>query len=613
MTAPNVPLEVGSFTAAAGTNRLRINRGQSATNYLELADDGNAVIRANGITNTAGGITFEQKTNSAESFSERMRIDGVGNVGIGTSAPTAKLHVSSITNNAFQVDTRPTAGATLVTGLAVDAYGRTKINDLDISGKRAFPASSTWIESARFTLNAWTSGLYHLVIADTAADIANKTVYDLYITVARSGGNSSAVWSVVGYHQNPGQSDLAVYANGADVSIYQYNGTWGSRENTITVQGVSGANGITYQLYPNGSTAVGSFSGTKIESTIPVSFGVYGGNVGIGTASPVGKLSISSTTTGNLALKVDAKDYNGTMRNNAFVVNASGNVGIGTAASGAKLEVVGEVRSAVKFSLFPAGDQERFAVSLNASGVAMTGMNGPFEIYNGYGDWGAGAGAIKFSVHTRDVASGLTGGVKKEAMRINYIGNVGIGATVPGASLHVASTTTGNLAMKVDAKDYNGTMQNNALTVSPSGNVGMGTSAPTAKLVVSDLNKYNAIIVEGPGAFNINGSNFNVPIQTASPWLQYGITKVIMHLSPAAAGFNSNIVETTILEDHDGSMGVSYTLLDGVKTASATSFNIPNAGYPAAVTLTISGSNLNVAVAGTAMNSYVRVFTQIYR
>jgi len=78
-------------------NLVRLNNSSSANgsySSIELTSTGgnNCQIRGVQDSSTAGHLEFY--TLSASAVSERMRIDSSGNVGIGTSSPSQKLHLS---------------------------------------------------------------------------------------------------------------------------------------------------------------------------------------------------------------------------------------------------------------------------------------------------------------------------------------------------------------------------------------------------------------------------------------------------------------------------------------------------------------------------------------
>lgn len=218
-----------------------------------------------------------------------------------------------------------------------------------------------------------------------------------------------------------------------------------------------------------------------------------GGNVGIGTTAPSNLLEVSGANTTPLTLtrttaasNVSVEFKNGTASwfagqgsngnfgiatsndvgaSTAFNVTPAGNVGIGTTAPADKLEVSGNIllsRGAdrtfgipdpttstvgnnltIRASSGGTGGAARVGGNLNLtagapySGSALNGASGNVVITAG-GNTGAGSGggAIMFQ----------TGKATAETMRIDALGNVGIGTTSPSQLLEVsgASGTDGS-------------------------------------------------------------------------------------------------------------------------------------------------------------------------
>jgi hypothetical protein len=93
-------------------------------------------------------------------------------------------------------------------------------------------------------------------------------------------------------------------------------------------------------------------------------------------------------------------------------------------------------------------------------------------------------------------------------VQVNNAGNVGIGTTVPQATLHISGVASG--VFEVDGAGVNGS---NAIYVSSSGNIGMGTNTPIQKLhiqgvstgstTVTNINQSSAIRIDG----NLSSAN----------------------------------------------------------------------------------------------------------
>jgi hypothetical protein len=78
--------------SAGNAGIFRFKYYDSAANYVEAGWVAGTILDINSASR-AGAIVFATQSAGAALATEKMRVDGAGNVGIGTAAPTAKLHV----------------------------------------------------------------------------------------------------------------------------------------------------------------------------------------------------------------------------------------------------------------------------------------------------------------------------------------------------------------------------------------------------------------------------------------------------------------------------------------------------------------------------------------
>jgi hypothetical protein len=426
-----------------------------------------------------GQASIQLTTNGAE----RMRIDSSGNVGIGTSSPLQKLHVEGLSyfgsdiftlnnggiffsgNNSYQRGIYSNAS-----GLTLQTLGSPKVTITD-GGNVGI---GTTAPSGKFEIDA--SGSFNWGFPSTAvAKIGTK------------GTGGSLLVSTPSLNSS--------YESG-----FAVDGTYSSGKSVINLTAFGVLSGGPYGADFAFRTTDQSVLSERMRIT-------SGGNVGIGTSSPSGKLEVNGsgftaglinatmTSGGGNVLRLNTNfsggntidlnpfingvsnggfeiSQNGTQR---FVIAENGNVGIGTTSPGfatAGRTVLTLNGSSTSLMEFQAGGA--FKSYFYQSGTS-------FEIYE--------TNTLQFSVN---------GG---ERMRIDLYGNVGIGTSSPQSKLSIGSnhgtlisigqplwSNTAVLKTDWDGSDFtqllvaSNAANSAAITLRASGNVGIGTSNPSGKL-----------------------------------------------------------------------------------------------------------------------------------
>ena len=360
--SPNDALEVKGDNSTQ--HRIRINNAGTGTSTLAFVKDTTFKSWVE-YDNSTGNFDVWQYTNNPLRFAtnntERMRISSAGNVGIGTTIPSAKLHVQGSSGGSSLLlirDTNSTLGTKLATFIQQDG---TNNPNLDISststGILVNTGFSTGIPGS-FTLQS-NGGNSYLAFNTSSANermrinsVGNVGIGTTTPTAPLhiEGGTNSEVLKIEA-DSNP---FVRWVENGTDVGFLQFLGDNAYLSNMS-----------------NGSF----FFRTNNTDKMTI---LAGGNVGIGTTSPSAPLEIAGAASASdtgitikngsaTRLRLFHDDNGGSSYLTSYrgvgaaqrliiesgndlnlsggggsahmVIKTSGNVGIGTTSPGAKLEI----------------------------------------------------------------------------------------------------------------------------------------------------------------------------------------------------------------------------------------------------------------------------------
>ncbi len=492
---PGTPLEVVSsgtlgirLRSAGGWGYWDINSAYNFSNSdLIFSSSGNERFRIN----TSGQFCIGYDGSQGCAGASGLLVNG--KTGIGTSTPFARLSVESTAGAAQFV-----IGSSTATQFIVDKNGNVGVGTSSPTEKLHVQGNLNVSLGNRIVVNT-TPGMEY---ADGVIQANNGAFGGFIVT------SSSQVYGT----QFLSPSGTIAFGNSA-----------------------SGSEGMGFPTTQTIGFRTANVERLRIGST---------GNVGVGTTSPWGLLSVNANgLTGGAPQFVV-----GSSTATNFIVANNGNVGIGTSAPGFLLHVNGNAMIGATVPTYIP------AAPLNLVNSAGGNMKTQLNLVNTGGGNGSGS-AIDF--YTYDLFSGTSPGLRLAAYDNNYSadftiltknpgaagnslierfrvtnsGNVGIGTTTPGTKLQVTGgsvwingDTEGSLGVgagkgirtfyaasqdvgKIFAYDYAAGVSKNLILQDPGGNVGIGTTTPERKLVVYDSQFITTFTGDQVGGFRISGAN----------------------------------------------------------------------------------------------------------
>ena len=478
---------------SAGWSGIRLG-----TPYAAAHDAYCSVIESynNPTSNYASILRFKTSLGDNAVATEHMRIDSVGSVGIGTDAPTRKLHVAG--------DGQTATGGVIHAHL--DETGGAPYESNAFSMNMGGYSHSIRMDLNTLSLNAYGDAGRYGAMKFVVGDGSGSGSGQITAMMLQSGGN-------VGIGTNAPDYKLKIEQGFSNNS----NGLFISNSNYGSMQGLNLSMVNAGDSYFNSYAAIQTYTSGVAAAATNLVLNPTAGNVGIGVASPVAFLDVAGSSDSGKSLQLRSGDSSTHTDSSQIIFSFNGNPynAAGYAHSiRTRHNSASDTDNAIDFWLWNTTDTtdentlgNKRVMTIDGTGFVGIGTTSPVAKLHIHGD----LPQLRLSVAAANNPSwSFQGsGAASEAMDLKYRRDDGAESRLflVGGE-HAADAYKG-----WTFNTHNGT---NALRIDKDANVGIGTASPAVKLDFGSVVANRIINLYGTGGDSTTTAYYGFGINSST-------------------------------------------------------------------------------------------------